>query len=42
VDAMNLTNQPLRYYQGNSDRVMQVEYYNARITAGVKFDLFVE
>lgn len=42
VDAMNLTNQPLRYYQGDSDRVMQVEYYNARITAGVKFDLFVE
>jgi TonB-dependent receptor len=42
VDAINLTNQPLRYYQGNRDRLMQAEYYNARITAGVKFDLFVE
>jgi len=42
VDASNLTNQPLRYYQGDSDRLMQAEYYNARITAGVKFDLFVE
>lgn len=42
VDALNLTNQPLRYYQGDKDRLMQAEYYNARITAGIKFDLFVE
>lgn len=42
VDASNLTNQPLRYYQGDSDRMMQAEYYNARISAGVKFDLNVE
>jgi len=39
VEANNLTNQPLRYYQGEPGRVMQAEYYNMRITAGVKFDL---
>jgi TonB-dependent receptor len=36
----NLTNQPLRYYQGISARTMQVEYYNVRFNAGLKFDLF--
>lgn len=36
----NLTNQPLRYYQGERDRVMQAEYYNARLSAGFKFDMF--
>ncbi|WP_421874024.1 TonB-dependent receptor [Marinoscillum sp.] len=40
VEANNLTNQPLRYYQGVQDRTMQMEYYNARFNAGVKFDLF--
>ena len=40
LEANNLTNQPLRYYQGERDRTMQAEYYNARINAGVKFDLF--
>jgi TonB-dependent receptor len=39
VEANNLTNQPLRYYQGIRERTMQSEYYNARITAGVKFDI---
>lgn len=39
AEANNLTNQPLRYYQGISSRTMQAEYYNARITAGVKFDI---
>ena len=39
VEANNLTNQPLRYYQGVRERLMQAEYYNARITAGVKFDI---
>jgi TonB-dependent receptor len=39
-EANNLTNQPLRYYQGISSRTMQAEYYNARFNAGVKFDLF--
>lgn len=42
VDASNLTNQPLRYYQGHVDRMMQAEYYNTRITAGIKFDMFLE
>ncbi len=36
----NLTNQPLRYYQGIRERTMQLEYYNMRLNAGVKFDLF--
>lgn len=39
VEANNLTNQPLRYYQGEKGRVAQAEYYNARLTAGVKLDL---
>ena len=39
-EANNLTNQPLRYYQGVPERTMQMEYYNARFNAGVKFDLF--
>lgn len=39
VDANNLTNQPLRYYQGISTRVAQAEFYNARFQAGVKYDL---
>lgn len=38
VDATNLTNQPLRYYQGISSRTMQMEYYKPRFTAGLKFD----
>ncbi|QXP64691.1 TonB-dependent receptor [Polaribacter sp. HaHaR_3_91] len=36
----NLTNQPLRYYQGESGRTMQMEYYGRRITFGLKYDLF--
>lgn len=40
VEANNLTNQPLRYYQGVRSRTMQLEYYNARFNAGLKFDLF--
>jgi outer membrane receptor protein involved in Fe transport len=39
-EVNNLTNQPLRYYQGIRARTMQVEYYNVRLNAGVKFDLF--
>jgi TonB-dependent receptor len=41
VEANNLTNQPLRYFQGIDDRTMQAEYYNVKINAGVKFDLTV-
>ncbi|MFB9051761.1 TonB-dependent receptor [Formosa undariae] len=40
VDVNNITNQPLRYYQGSSERTMQMEYYQARVTFGLKYDLF--
>lgn len=39
VDMNNLTNQPLRYYQGIPSRTAQAEYYSSRFQAGVKFDL---
>ncbi len=38
AEANNLTNQPLRYYQGISSRTMQAEYYQARFNLGVKLD----
>ena len=38
-EANNLTNQPLRYFQGVSDRIMQEEFYNTRIQLGIKADL---
>lgn len=40
AEVNNLTNQPLRYYQGVSSRTMQMEYYNLRFTFGIKADLF--
>ena len=40
MEGNNLTNQPLRYYQGIQARTMQMEYYNARFNFGLKFDLF--
>lgn len=39
LEANNLTNQPLRYYQGQSSRLKQLEYYQSRFTLGLKFDL---
>ncbi|TRX58872.1 TonB-dependent receptor [Fulvivirga sp. M361] len=39
-EVNNLTNQPLRYYQGIEERTMQIEFYNVRFNAGIKFDLF--
>jgi TonB-dependent receptor len=39
MDALNLLDQPLRYYQGVEDRTYQEEYYNMRLQAGVKVDL---
>jgi TonB-dependent receptor len=39
MEANNLTNQPLRYFQGIDERTMQEEYYNVKLTAGIKFDL---
>ncbi|WP_026235923.1 TonB-dependent receptor [Echinicola pacifica] len=40
LEGNNLTNQPLRYYQGIRSRTMQAEYYNARFNLGIKFDVF--
>jgi len=40
VEVNNLTNQPLRYYQGVRDQMMQEEFYNVRMNFGLKFDLF--
>ncbi len=39
AEAKNLLNQPLRYYQGDSDRTMQVEYYGVKVQAGIKVNL---
>lgn len=39
AEANNLTNQALRYYQGEQKRTMQMEYYRQRFNLGVKFDL---
>lgn len=38
VAANNLLNQPLRYYQGEKDRTMQVEYYGVKVNAGFKIN----
>ncbi|WP_299259631.1 TonB-dependent receptor [uncultured Aquimarina sp.] len=40
ADLNNITNQPLRFYQGISERTMQAEYYERRLTFGLKYDLF--
>ncbi len=40
ADLNNITNQPLRFYQGSRDQTMQMEYYGRRLTFGVKYDLF--
>ncbi|WP_406845036.1 TonB-dependent receptor [Flavobacterium soyae] len=39
AEANNLTNQPLRYYQGIETHTKQVEYYQARYNFGLKLDL---
>lgn len=38
-EANNLTNQPLRYYQGDQSRTAQIEYYGPKFNVGVKWDL---
>lgn len=38
AEANNVTNQPLRYYQGTSALTKQLEYYQARYNLGLKFD----
>ena len=40
ADLNNITDQPLRYFQGVKNRTMQVEYYGRRLTFGLKYDLF--
>lgn len=40
AEVNNLTNQPLRFYQGSPEYTMQEEYYNARFNFGIKFDFF--
>ena len=40
TDLNNITNQPLRYFQGVSNRTMQAEYYSLRFQFGLKYDLF--
>ncbi len=39
AEANNLTNQPLRYYQGIRSRTMQAEYYRPRFNLGLKLDM---
>ena len=39
AEAKNLTNQPLRYYQGLASRTMQLEYYDINWNFGIKIDL---
>ncbi|WP_207426614.1 TonB-dependent receptor [Pedobacter sp. SYSU D00535] len=38
AEANNLTNQPLRFYQGVKSRTMQEEFYRPRYNVGLKFD----
>ena len=40
AEVNNLTNQPLRFYQGIRERTQQEEFYNVRFNAGIKFDVF--
>ncbi|WP_339836437.1 TonB-dependent receptor [uncultured Maribacter sp.] len=40
ADLNNITNQPLRYFQGVKERTQQIEFYGQRFTLGLKYDLF--
>ena len=40
VGLNNITNQPLRMYQGRHARTAKAEYYNRRLTFGLKYDIF--
>lgn len=40
ADVNNITNQPLRYFQGVKERTQQMEFYGQRFTFGLKYDLF--
>lgn len=38
IEANNLNNRPLRYFQGTRGRLMQDEFYGRRVQAGFKLD----
>jgi hypothetical protein len=38
LEANNLNNRPLRYFQGTRGRLAQDEFYGRRIQTGFKFD----
>lgn len=38
LEVNNLTNEPLRFYQGSRSRIIQSEYYNTRFNLGLKYD----
>ncbi len=40
ADLNNITNQPLRYFQGVKERTQQMEFYGQRLTFGLKYDFF--
>ena len=40
ADLNNITDQPLRYFQGVRERTQQMEFYGQRLSLGLKYDLF--
>lgn len=40
VGLNNITNQPLRLYQGTKSRTSQIEFYERKLTFGIKYNLF--
>ena len=38
AEANNLTNQPLRYYQGSKQYMAQLEYYKSTFDLGIKWE----
>ncbi|TDS12667.1 TonB-dependent receptor [Maribacter caenipelagi] len=40
ADLKNITDQPLRYFQGVKERTQQIEFYGQRFTVGLKYDVF--
>ena len=40
AELNNITDQPLRFYQGVSERTQQVEFYGVKLNFGLKYDLF--
>ncbi|MBT8183702.1 MAG: TonB-dependent receptor, partial [Eudoraea sp.] len=40
IGLNNITDQPLRLYQGRHERTAQAEYYDRKLTFGLKYDVF--